>query len=152
MVSGKTYSEKALKQMYSSLQPVESLQGVYKADIPGPRILLPFKYLFLRLSGLPGWFGKDFKGEFALNMLQQKNRLVRGPKMLLAQKPHKTDQRTGLVATYHHDAPWLWRRCTDEFRHLSEDTILGVSYFNVPGFRNRPILFMLHKQEGHKGV
>jgi hypothetical protein len=146
------YSEQTLLKLYPSLNPVTELKGVYEAVLTGPRFLIPLKRLFLRLSGLPGWAGKHFKGDYALNMLAKGGQVKPGPKMLLANRPHKMDSKVGMVATYDERAPWLWRRCTDEFRVLDDDSVLGISYFDLPGFRNKPILFLLRFAPHNDGV
>ncbi|NIB38558.1 hypothetical protein HBA55_03120 [Pseudomaricurvus alkylphenolicus] len=145
-------NDKQLYQLYATLPPATELDGVYEAELTGPNILKPFKRWFLRLTGLPGWRGKHFFGDYALNMIDKGRGIVSGPKMLIASDTQRIDAQEGLVATYAANAPWMWRRCRDEFRQLGDRSVLGVSYFDIPGFRNTPIMFLLHRSEGHPGV
>jgi len=152
MTSYNVKSEKSLIQLFMTLEPVKELEGVYTAEIPGPRFLVPIKKLFLGISGLPGWVGKQFFGDYALNMLTKKGELYAGPKMLIKKLLHQIDSKEGLVATYDSDAPFIWQHCTDEFRHIDDNTILGMSHFDLPGFRGKPTMFLLHKTPYKEGL
>jgi len=145
-------SEKSLLKLYPSLQPATELLGVYEPELPGPKILRPFKKLFLNLSGLPGWGGKHFMGDYALNMIKKNGCVVKGPKMIISTRAHKMDSRQGLVATYTDDAPFIWRHCTDEFRVINDNLLLGMSYFDLPGFRGMPVMFLLRRAPDNSGV
>ncbi len=145
-------SERSLLELFPTLKPAAELKGVYTPELPGPEILKPFKRLFLYLSGLPGWGGKQFFNDYALNLIQKNKETTQGPKMILSSRPSKADGKKGLVATYDKNAPFIWQRCTDEFRIIDSNTILGMSHFDLPGFRQKPIMFLLHRAPGHKGV
>lgn len=139
-------SEKALIGMQSALEPVQKLKGVYRSELPGPKLLHPIKRLFLSLSGLPNWDGKDFKENTAINLVSRYGIEFDGPKMNLIHGIHRCDGKEGLIATYTSKAPYLWRKCTDEFRWLDETTVLGISYFDIPLLRNKAVPFILHQQ------
>mgnify|MGYP000732650040 FL=1 len=72
--------------------------------------------------------------------------------MILSIEASATDGKNGLVAKYEKDAPFIWRRCTDEFRILDNKTILGMSRFDLLGMRGKPVMFLLHRAPNHKGV
>lgn len=145
-------STQSLVRLFSTLPPVTSLRGVYQPELPGLRFLVPFKWLFLRLTGLPGWKGKQFMGDYALNLITRSNTVVSGPRMNLSIRPSRVDRKAGLVATYNRDAPFMWRHCTDEFRQLDDNTILGMSHFDVIGMRSMKVMFLLHHAPGHPGL
>lgn len=139
-------SERSLLRLYPTLQPVESLDGEYVAELTGPAVFRPLQKLFLRLSGLPGWSGKVFTSAQAVNIIKRQGQPARGLKMHLAQEPQLMDSRQGMVARYSEEAPLIWRKCRDEFRQIDADTVLGASYFDLPFLRRRPIMFLLHKK------
>jgi len=145
-------SEQSLVALFPTLEPAIELTGVYEPELPGPSILKPFKWLFLSLSGLPGWGGKQFFKGFALNLITRQGKTVRGPRMELSIQASKADGKNGLVATYDKNASFIWQRCTDEFRMLNDDTIIGMSHFNLPGVRGMQVMFVLHRNAAHKGV
>jgi len=152
MTSYDVKSEKSLIQLFMTLEPVKELDGVYTAEIPGSRFLVPIKKMILGIFGLPGWIGKQFFDDYALNMLTKKGELCAGPKMLIRTLPHKLDSKEGLVATYDSDAPIVWQHCTDEFRRIDDNTVLGMSHFDLPGFRGKPSMFLLHKTPHKEGL
>lgn len=141
-------SIQALVKLFPHLEPVQQLSGVYLAELAGPAILRPFQQLFLKLTGLPNWRGKHFvTTHHAVNLITHHGKETDGPNMLLSILPSHLDKKEGLVASYDENAPALWRRYTDEFRWVNENTILGMSKFNIPGFRNFPVMFILHKEK-----
>jgi hypothetical protein len=145
-------STQSLIDLFNKLTPVESLSGIYQPELPGHRFLVPFKWLFLRVTGLPGWKGKQFMGTHALNLITRSNRVVSGPRMDLSIRPSRIDGKQGLAATYGPEAPFMWRHCTDEFRWLDDQTILGMSHFDVIGMRSIKTMFILHHAPDHPGI
>ncbi|GLQ32685.1 hypothetical protein GCM10007876_31640 [Litoribrevibacter albus] len=145
-------SERSLINIFPRLEPVTELNGVYLAELPGPKILTPFKRLFLSVSGLPGWKGKQFFGDYALNILSKKGQIYKGPEMRIQTQPHKLDGKQGAIATYDSTAPHIWQHCTDEFRQIDQDTVLGMSHFDLPAFRGRPVMFLLHRLPDVQGL
>ncbi len=152
MTSFNPRSEKSLVELYPQLEPATELTGVYIAEIPGAKFLEPVKKFFLRLAGLPGWQGKHFFDGYALNILTKRGEIYEGPKMIIQSRPHKIDDKAGLVATYDASAPYIWRHCIDEFRQVDQDTLLGMSHFDLPGLRGKPHMFILHRRPEHKGL
>jgi len=144
-------SERSLIELFPTLEPVTELNGVYVPELSGPNILKPVKKAFLNLTGLPGWGGKQFYKGHALNLIKLKKNVVHGPKMILSIEASTTDGKNGLVAKYEKDAPFIWRRCTDEFRILDNKTILGMSRFDLLGMRGKPVMFLLHQAPHNKG-
>ena len=145
MPSYNAKSESSLIELFPTLEPVNELMGIYVSELSGPNILKPVKKLFLKLTGLPGWGGKQFYKGYAFNLIQQKKKTVHGPKMTLSIEATATDGQTGLVAIYEKSAPYIWQHCTDEFRKLNDKTILGMSRFDLLGLRGKPVMFLLHQ-------
>lgn len=140
-------SEKSLIKLFPTLEPVISLEGVYRSELPGPKFMVPFKNIFLTLSGLPNWGGKHFFGDYALNIIKKNGKATDGPKMNLQVGKQQDDGKVGLIANYDENSPYIWRHCTDEFRRVNETTILGVSHFDLPGLRGKPVMFILHQDK-----
>ncbi len=145
-------SEKALFELFFLLPPVEKLDGVYRPEFPGPKWTYPIKQWGLGLLGLPGWQGKQFYGAEAVNLITRHGCLTAGMKMRIQTQPHKLDGKSGLVATYFSDAPLIWRCCTDEFRLLDKNTLVGMTHFDLPIVRRKPMMFVLRRDDIHPGV
>ena len=145
-------SEKSLVELYSTLQTATNLEGYYRAEISGPKFLIPIKHMILSLLGLPGWKGKHFYGDYALNVLERKGKVTKGLRMSIKTLPHRLDSKPGLVTVYEDDASFIWRRCTDEFRVIDEHTLLGMTFFDLPFFRGKPSMFLLHKCPDEEGI
>lgn len=145
-------SEKELFELFSRLTPAQELQGVYQPEFPGAKFMRPVKLWGLGLLGLPGWQGKQFFGDNAVNIITCNGHAAAGMTMKISIRPHKLDGELGLVATYPEDAPLIWRHCTDEFRVLDECTLLGMTHFDLPMIRHKPMMFVLHHAKDHAGV
>ncbi len=144
-------SDKALFELFFLLTPASSLAGAYRPGFPGPKWRRPIKQWGLSLLGLPGWQGKQFFQDEAVNIITVDKRAVAGTKMNIRTRPHRLDGQAGLVATYPEGSHFLWRHCTDEFRMLNDDTVIGMAHFDFPLIRHKPMMFVLYRDIRHQG-
>ncbi|GGD25752.1 hypothetical protein [Nocardioides daphniae] len=93
----------------------------------------------LGLIGLPRWYGKRFSdGEQAwrgVNLLRDGGGLVEVMPMEVSIGMSYADDHPCVAITYPPSTrkPWPWVR--DEARRLDDDTLLGMTYVDVPGLR-----------------
>ena len=109
--------------------------------------------LAMRLTGMPGWWGKRFRvpadgGETlgGENLLRRRGRLVESIPMTARIAPSRVDGRPALVITYLPDARWPHRLVNDELRPLDELTLLGLS-FGLPLAPRGGAPFILHRRD-----
>jgi hypothetical protein len=109
--------------------------------------------LSMSLTGMHGWWGKQFRvsasrgnsleGE---NLLRRRGRLVESIPMRAEVAPSRVDGRPALVISYPSDARWPHRRVQDELRPLDQRTLLGLS-FGLPLAPRGGAPFILHRTE-----
>lgn len=111
-----------------------SLQGRFQATIAGPSWVRLPALLVVHVTGMPGWWGKEFAVDERGDALMGHNVVMAGD-ALYASLPmravlgcSRTDGRPALVLTYGSDAGWPWRRVTDEVRSLNDGTLIGLSF------------------------
>lgn len=108
--------------------------------------------LAMGLTGMPGWWGKQFRaptgGGDSLqgeNLLRWRGRLVESIPMTAEIARSRVDGRPALVISYPADARWPHRRVKDELRPLDQHTLLGLS-FGLPLAPRGGAPFVLHRQ------
>jgi hypothetical protein len=108
--------------------------------------------LAMRLTGMPGWWGKRFRtpaGDDDLlegeNLLLRGGRLVESIPMRARIGSSRVDGRPALLISYPPDARWPHRRVNDELRPLDEGTLLGLS-FGLPLAPRGGAPFILHRR------
>jgi short-subunit dehydrogenase len=131
-----------------------ALVGRHEAEYAGPAWLRLSGPLTMRLTGMPGWWGKAFRpptesadaleGE---NVLRRRGRLEPSVSMRARLAPSRVDGRPALVVSYPADAPFPWRQVNDELRPLDDRTMLGLT-FGIPGAPRGGSPFVLHRREG----
>jgi hypothetical protein len=109
--------------------------------------------LAMRLTGMPGWWGKRFRPPAAdgdslegENLLRRGGQLVPSIPMRATIAPSRVDGKSALLITYPPDARWPHRRVNDELRPLDEGTLLGLS-FGLPLAPRGGAPFILHRRE-----
>jgi hypothetical protein len=141
---------KALKQAFTNGSvPAESmLYGFFKARFIGPWWLRMGGQPSVHLSGLPFWQGKKFlTATTATNILKKQERLVEALSMTLLPVISKIDGKPGVALHYGKEAPFPWRYVQDELRALDENTILGVTFVNLPIIKHFGFPFLLERAE-----
>lgn len=112
---------------------LEALVGRHKATFAGwLRFGGPFA---MRVTGMPGWWGKQFRasgrggerleGE---NLLRRGERLVESIPMTAEIASSRVNGRPTILIKYPPDARWPHNRVSDELRPLDEGTLLGLSF------------------------
>jgi putative intracellular protease/amidase len=108
--------------------------------------------LAMSLTGMHGWWGKQFRpaqgGGDSLegeNLLRQRGRLVESIPITAQIARSRVDGRPALVIDYPEDAPWPHHRVQDELRPLDERTLLGLS-FGLPLAPPAGAPFVLHRR------
>jgi hypothetical protein len=109
--------------------------------------------LAMRLTGMPGWWGKRFRastgGGGSLqgeNLLRRRGRLVESIPMTAQIAPSRVDGRPAIVIKYPPDARWPHRRVNDELRPLGAHTLIGLS-FGLPLAPRGGAPFLLHRRD-----
>jgi hypothetical protein len=109
--------------------------------------------LSMSLTGMHGWWGKQFRapagGGDSLegeNLVRREGRLVESIPMRAQIAPSRVDGRPALVISYPPDAHWPHCRVKDELRPLNEDTLLGLS-FGLPLAPRAGAPFLLQRRE-----
>lgn len=146
----KTASVGKIKQYFSTLPNPEPQQchGFFRAQFIGPWWMRISGRPTLNLTGLPNWQGKRFiTSSTATNVLLQKNGTVESLNMTVTAVTSYVDGKAGLALTYAKDAPAPWRWVRDELRMIDDNTILAITYVDLPILRWFPFPFMLQREQ-----
>jgi hypothetical protein len=130
-----------------------TLVGVHEGSFAGPAFVRLPAPLFMALTGMLGWCGKEFdppRSDPALlsgrNLVRQRGAVRRSIPMQAKVAPSRVDGRLALVLSYPPDARWPWRRTTDELRPLDDQTLLGLGFVDAPLLRGLPLPFLLRRR------
>lgn len=144
----RTASVGALKKLYSSL-PVPDAKirhGFFRASFIGPFWMRLSGKPTLELTGLPGWQGKRFITDgTATNVLLRKGERVDALNMTVQDVTSYVDGSAGVALRYGADAPAPWRWVRDELRAIDDNTLLGITFVDVPVLRHFPMPFLLER-------
>lgn len=148
-------SLKQFRDLFVSLlvPDMTSIRGVYRAAFVGPGWLRTSARPALVLSGLGGWWGKEFSADgTAINIVLRAGKYsTRFPMKLVAAKSF-IDGKDGLAVHYQPGNPFPWMYVVDELRQINDDTLLGMTLANVNGLRNMAFPFTLQFQEHGYGL
>lgn len=148
-------SLKQFRDLFASLSvpEVTSIRGVYRAAFVGPGWLRTSAGPALALSGLGGWWGKEFNADgTAVNIVLRAGKFsTRFPMKLVTTKSF-IDGKDGLAVHYQAGNPFPWMYIVDELRRMDEDTLLGMTLANVNGLRRQAFPFTLQFQAGGYGL
>ena len=140
-----------IHQYFADLAPPDrqSLQGIYRGLFVGPGWLTPLWPPTLSITGLGGWWGKDFyaPGE-AVNIVLRKGVYQRRFQMYPVEQNSYLDARPGLALRYRSDTPFPWPKIVDELRRIDSDHILGMTLAEIGPLRRLGFPFVLLKREG----
>lgn len=138
------------RALFTSLPVPEpgSLAGTYRAEFVGPGWLRASAAPALVLTGLGGWWGKEFHADdTAVNLVQRGGQLQPIFPMKLVRAASFIDMHPGLALHYLPGSPFPWRFVIDELRRLSPNTLLGMTLANINGLRRLAFPFTLQKAE-----
>ncbi len=148
-------SLKQFRDLFVSLPvpDMTSIRGVYRAAFVGPGWLRTSAGPALVLSGLGGWWGKEFRADgTAINIVLRAGKFsTRFPMKLMPDRSF-IDGKDGLTLHYQPGNPFPWMYVVDELRQIKEDTLLGMTIANVGGLRKMAFPFTLQFQEHGYGL
>jgi hypothetical protein len=142
-----------LRSLFSSLPPIDvhELDTVYRAELIGPLWLRRSAGPALSLTGLRGWWGKDFsQNNIAYNLINTADGIKPKLQMEMRMAPSPFDGTTTTLLTYPLAAPIPWRYVSDELRRLDETRILAMTFVNRPLFYRIAFPFILCRQENYR--
>lgn len=143
-------SIKDLKKLYrdSALPDQTMRHGFFRASFIGPLWIRLSAKPTLNLTGLPHWQGKRFLTEnSATNVLLQQGRDVDALEMSLEPVTSYVDGSKALAFCYGSNSPRPWRWVRDELRAIDGDTLLGITFVDLPILRNFAFPFLLERAE-----
>jgi hypothetical protein len=152
------YNSLSLKQfrdLFTSLPVPEtdSLRGVYRASFVGAGWLRASARPALALTGLGGWWGKEFSPDgTAINIVLRAGKFSTRFPMKLVNSKSFIDGRNGLALHYQAGNPFPWTHIVDELRRIDERSFLGMTLADVNGLRGLPFPFILQFQEHGYGL
>ena len=152
------YNSLSLKQfrdLFTTLRVPEpaSMRGVYRAAFVGPGWLRASAGPALALTGLGGWWGKEFSLDgAAINIVLRAGKFSTRFPMKLVHARSFLDGRDGLALHYQADNPFPWTHIVDELRRIDEMTFLGMTLADASGLRALAFPFILQFQEHGYGL
>jgi hypothetical protein len=131
----------------------DSIRGMYRAAFVGPAWLRTSANPALALSGLGGWWGKEFSADgTAINIILHAGKFSTRFSMKLVNAKSFIDGKDGLALHYQAGSPFPWPHIVDELRRIDETTLLGMTLANVNGLRGLAFPFILQFQEYGYGL
>lgn len=122
------------------------IHGKYQAAFVGPAWLRTSAAPALALTGLGGWWGKEFFNDgTAINIIFHAGNFSTRFKMRFVQDKSLIDKKDGLALHYQKGNPFPWMHIVDEIRRVDETTLLGMTIANVTGLRGLAFPFILQK-------
>lgn len=139
----------AIRKWFKTLDPPAptSLRGYYRGQFVGPGWLRATWGPLLAITGLGGWWGKDFDRDGAINLVLRKGQYRRIFPMHFTQQTSFLDGRPGLALRYRSDNPFPWPIILDELRVIDGETLLGMSLVDFGPLRGQAFPFTLRSQE-----
>lgn len=138
------------RDLFASLRipEADSIRGTYRAAFVGPGWLRSAAGPALQVSGLGGWWGKEFHDDgTAINIvLRAGNFSTRFP-MRFVRAGSFIDGKEGLALHYQPGNPFPWPFVVDEVRQMEGSALLGMTIANVRGLRGLAFPFILQKQD-----
>jgi len=144
------YPIRRFRDLFTSLSipTPASIYGKYRAEFVGPAWLRMSARPALQITGLGGWWGKEFYDDgTAINIVLRAGQFsMRFPMKFVSAKSF-IDGRDGLALHYQPGNPFPWPFVVDEIRRMDESTLLGMTIANVSGLRGMAFPFILQKQD-----
>jgi hypothetical protein len=143
-------SIKDFRNLFQTLLVPEasSIRGTYQASFVGPAWLRASAGPALAISGLDGWWGKEFHDDgTAINIVLRAGKYSTRFPMKFTQARSFIDHKGGLALHYQQGNPFPWMYVVDELRRIDDTTILGMTIANVNGLRGLAFPFILQKQK-----
>ena len=145
-MEGKSIRE--FKARYATLDPPESLEGLWRGKPVGPGWFVTLAGPSLAIGGLGGWWGKDFDGREGIdNLLKRDGVLRRTLPGRLQEAASLLDGKPCQRISYPKGSrlPWIW--VVDELRQVGEGELLGMMVLKVRWLPRLAFPFTLHARE-----
>ena len=143
------------QSLYSDLQipSKTTMDGFYKGTFVGPAWLRKAAGPALVMTGLGGWWGKQFYGDgTAYNLVKKDGELRKKFPMKLVDIHSMIDGKPGLALHYNAENPFPWTHIIDELRQLDPGTYLGMTYLKYKPLHKIYLPFLLQFQEDFNGL
>ena len=143
------YPLRKFRDLFASLSVPEaaSIRGKYHAAFVGPAWLRTSAGPSLQITGLGGWWGKEFHDDgTAINIVLRAGQFSTRFPMKFVNAKSFIDGRDGLALHYQPGNPFPWMFVVDEIRCMDESTLLGMTLANVSGLRGMAFPFILQKE------
>ena len=125
---------------------LDHLSGEYRAEFLGPKWFRLLAGPALGLVGLPNWWGKEFTGtSTAHNLIIRSGEKTRTLKATMKTRKSIFDTRNTVTMSYPKNYRLPWRFVINEFRHVEDDCILGMSRIDLPLLRRISSPFLLYR-------
>jgi hypothetical protein len=138
----------AIAQCHRELPPPGRHEGDWHAELIGPAWLRLLARQSLGLLGFRNWIGKRLGQASGVNLANRNGATVEFRPFSLAIALSPVDGREALILRYETGAPFPVSRMRDEFRELDPQTLLGLSYTELPGAGRLGLPFMLRRATG----
>ena len=141
--------------LFATLEPPrrETLCGIFRGSFVGPGWVRQLARPLLVVTGLGGWWGKDFdlQGN-AINLVWRRGQMQRRFPMLLAEGLSYIDRKPGLALHYapENSFPWPW--IVDELRSIHPGLILWMTMLQHGPLKRLALPFVLQPQENNDGI
>lgn len=136
------------KELFATLIVPDALSmiGQYRAAFVGPAWLRALAAPALALTGLGGWWGKEFHADgTAVNIVFRSGAFSTRFPMRFVRARSFIDHQDGLALHYQPGNPFPWMYVVDELRCMDESTLLGMTMPNIGGLRGLAFPFILQK-------
>jgi hypothetical protein len=142
----------SIRRLFNTLDPPDaaSMQGLHRGLFAGPGWLRASAGPLLAITGLGGWWGKEFGPSpeaGAINLVLRRGEYRRIFPMYFVQQLSHLDGRHGLALRYQPGNPFPWPLMVDELRRIDGETVLGMSLVDLGGLRRLALPFILHHRE-----
>ena len=134
------------RELFSASHSPErtSIYGRYRAAFVGPGWLRKAAGPALVVSGLGGWWGKEFYQDgTAMNIVTRAGEFSMRFPMRFMNARSFIDGKDGLALHYQPGNPFPWPFVVDEIRQLDASTLLGMTMADVRGLRGLAFPFIL---------
>jgi hypothetical protein len=137
-------------ELFASLKPprADSLRGLYQGIFVGPAWMRSLAGPLLVVTGLGGWWGKEFDAEGnAINLVWRKGQIEQRFPMRLVDQESYIDNQPGLALSYASNNPFPWPWILDELRTITNGLVLGMTIGIKGPLRRLPLPFVLEHRE-----
>ena len=138
----------AFKPLFAMLAPpdLNTLAGVYEAAVTGPGWLRTSAVPSLALSGLGGWWGKEFTQADGSNLVLRDGQIQRVIPFQTTLTASAIDGKPAIVVRYTQDCPFPWGYIFDEVRQIEAGRLLGMTLIDAAGLRRMAFPFLLERR------